>query len=325
MQQLEPKSVTELINSLQEHDYLADTGLATSVFLSLSLRRPLLLEGDAGVGKTQLAKTLAEIGGGPLIRLQCYEGLDASSAVYSWDYNRQLMHIRASEAVGAVTDDVGELTEEIYSENFLVKRPLLEALQHDGLAPAVLLIDEIDRADDEFEAYLLEFLSEFSITIPELGTIEAKQKPIVVITSNRTRDLHDALKRRAFYHWVQHPNLQREVEIIRRRCTGASEQLCKQVAAVVARFRDLGLYKPPGVSESIDWAHALVRLNQQGINFENAQSTLGVVLKYREDQSRVIDHGLDKIVAVTTQSDLHKADISQPKKPSETEASETTE
>jgi len=295
-----PGSVADVANGLAEHDYLSDEALATAIFLAIELKRPLLLEGEAGVGKTEVAKTLARWSGGRLIRLQCYEGLDAGQAVYEWDYSRQLLHLRTREAVGDLAANADSVEDELYSEKFLVRRPLLDAIAHnDDIAP-VLLIDEVDRADDEFEAFLLEVLSEYAITVPEWGTFRAKKPPIVIITSNRTRDVHDALKRRALYHWVEHPGLEREVEIIRRRTDGVTDALAGQVARAVAEFRGLGLYKPPGVAESIDWAQALHRLEQRGLTVESADASLGTVLKYREDQQRVRDHGLDRVVAAAT-------------------------
>jgi len=285
-------NVSEVEDALAANDYLPDTGLATTIFLALSLQRPLLLEGEAGVGKTEVAKTLAAATGARLIRLQCYEGLDASQAVYEWDYSRQLLHLRAAEVTGAAGAD---LEDQLYSERFLVKRPLLEAIANDDPVPPVLLIDEVDRADDEFEAFLLEILSEYAVTVPELGTFRAETPPIVVITSNRTRDVHDALKRRSLYHWVEHPGYAREVEIIRRRTVGVSPLLATLVAAAVEQFRGLGLYKPPGVAESIDWAQALHRLGTDTLNADVIDASLGTVLKYREDMQRVRDHGLDDI------------------------------
>jgi len=296
-----PATVADVATGLAEHDYLADEALATAIFLAIELQRPLLLEGEAGVGKTEVAKTLTRWSGGRLIRLQCYEGLDASQAVYEWDYSRQLLHLRTREAVGDLATNADSVEDELYSDKFLVRRPLLDAIAHDDEMPPVLLIDEVDRADDEFEAFLLEVLSEYAITVPELGTFTAKKPPIVIITSNRTRDVHDALKRRALYHWVEHPGLEREVEIIRRRTDGVTDQLAGEVARAVAAFRGLGLYKPPGVAESIDWAQALHRLEQKGLTVGAADASLGTVLKYREDQQRVRDHGLDQVVAAATE------------------------
>jgi len=289
-------SVSEVRNALGAQSYLADEGLATAVFLALSLQRPLLLEGEAGVGKTELAKVISAMTGGELIRLQCYEGIDASQAVYDWDYSRQLLHLRAAEASGeAKTKNADALEGELYNERFLIKRALLRAIDNRD-TPAVLLIDEIDRADDEFEAYLLEVLSDFQITIPELGTYRATTPPIVILTSNRTRDVHDALKRRCLYHWVDHPSFEREVSIVRLRVPQATESLARQVAAAVESMRSLNLYKPPGVAETIDWATALGRLGVTQIDETVVEQTLGTVLKYREDQSRVRDHGIGAIV-----------------------------
>lgn len=290
-------SVADVEAGLADNDYLADTGLATAIFLAMSLRRPLLLEGDPGVGKTEVAKTIAAWLGTRMIRLQCYEGLDASQAVYEWDYSRQLLHLRTAEVQGVGGE---HLEDELYSERFLVKRPLLEAIAHGGEVPPVLLIDEVDRADDEFEAFLLEVLSEYSITVPELGSFVATVPPVVIITSNRTRDVHDALKRRSLYHWVEHPDFAREVEIIRRRTEGVSDRLAKLVAAAVEQFRHLGLYKPPGVAESIDWSQALHRLGAEQLTPELVDASLGTVLKYREDIQRVRDHGVEDIVEAAT-------------------------
>jgi len=291
------ESVSDVADGLASHDYLADDGLATAIFLAMSLQRPLLLEGDPGVGKTEVAKTLAKWLGSDLIRLQCYEGLDSSQAVYEWDYSRQLLHLRTAEVQGSIGSG---LEDELYSERFLVKRPLLEAISATDGARPVLLIDEVDRADDEFEAFLLEILSEYAVTVPELGTYRADVPPVVVITSNRTRDVHDALKRRSLYHWVEHPGFAREVEIIRRRTDGVPERLARLVAAAVEQFRGLGLYKPPGVAESIDWSQALFRLGASELTPELVDASLGTVLKYREDLQRVRDHGVDAVVEAAT-------------------------
>jgi len=278
--------------ALTEHGYLPDEGLTTAVFLALELRRPLLLEGEAGVGKTELAKVLATWTGGELIRLQCYEGIDAAQAVYDWDYARQLLHLRAAEATGETEGRSSDSVEaDLYQERFLIKRALLRAIGH-GDGPAhVLLIDEVDRADDEFEAFLLEILADAAVTIPELGTFHATQPPVVVLTSNRTRDVHDALKRRCLYHWVEHPSFDREVAIVRLRVPACSEALARQVAAAVETMRDLNLYKPPGVAETIDWARSLALLGTSIVDERVISSTLGAVLKYREDQDRAA--GLD--------------------------------
>jgi len=289
-------SVSEVRNALGSQSYLADEGLATAVFLALSLQRPLLLEGEAGVGKTELAKVISAMTGGELIRLQCYEGIDASQAVYDWDYSRQLLHLRAAEASGeAKTKNADALEGELYNERFLIKRALLRAIDNRD-TPAVLLIDEIDRADDEFEAYLLEVLSDFQITIPELGTYRAATPPIVILTSNRTRDVHDALKRRCLYHWVDHPSFEREVSIVRLRVPQATESLARQVAAAVESMRSLNLYKPPGVAETIDWATALGQLGVSELDEATVAATLGTVLKYREDHERVREQGIAQLV-----------------------------
>ena len=289
-------SVSEVRNALGAQSYLADEGLATAVFLALSLQRPLLLEGEAGVGKTELAKVISAMTGGELIRLQCYEGIDASQAVYDWDYSRQLLHLRAAEASGeAKTKNADALEGELYNERFLIKRALLRAIDNCD-TPAVLLIDEIDRADDEFEAYLLEVLSDFQITIPELGTYRAATPPIVILTSNRTRDVHDALKRRCLYHWVDHPSFEREVSIVRLRVPQATESLARQVAAAVESMRSLNLYKPPGVAETIDWATALGQLGVSELDEATVAATLGTVLKYREDHERVREQGIAQLV-----------------------------
>jgi len=289
-------SVDQVRNALGGQNYLADEGLATAVFLALSLKRPLLLEGEAGVGKTELAKVIATMTGGELIRLQCYEGIDASQAVYDWDYSRQLLHLRAAEASGeAKSKDTSLLESELYNERFLIKRALLRAIDN-RTTPAVLLIDEIDRADDEFEAYLLEILSDFQITVPELGTFSATTPPIVVLTSNRTRDVHDALKRRCLYHWVEHPNFEREVSIVRLRVPQIAESLARQVAAAVEALRALNLYKPPGVAETIDWATALGQLGILELDETSVAATLGTVLKYREDHERVRETGIADLV-----------------------------
>ena len=286
-----PDAVADVSKGLADHEYLADEGLATSIFLALRLQRPLLLEGEAGVGKTEVAKVLARWSGGELLRLQCYEGIDASQAVYEWDYSRQLLHLRAVEASHARVDE-----DELYSERFLVKRPLLRALSHDGNVPPVLLIDEIDRADDEFEAFLLEILSDWSITVPELGVVRAVVPPVVVLTSNRTRDVHDALKRRCLYHWIAHPDFERELAIVRLRAPEVPELLARDVAAAAEALRGLELYKPPGVAETIDWAAALSTLGRARLDEAAVDATLGTILKYREDQERVRAHGLADLV-----------------------------
>src|SRR2546425_7309901 len=276
------ESVDATRAALLEHDYLADEGLSTAIYLALTLRRPLLLEGEAGVGKTEVGKVLARWTGGELIRLQCYEGIDVSQAVYEWDYSRQLLHLRAAEVTHErVVED------ELYSEAFLVRRPLLRAIAHGEGTPPVLLVDEVDRADDEFEAFLLEILSDYAVTVPELGTFRAEVPPVVVMTSNRTRDVHDALKRRCLYHWVEHPDFDREVAIVRLRAPEVGERLARPVAGAVQRLRELQLYKPPGVAETIDWAQALATLGRAELDEDTIDVTLGTVLKYREDAERV--------------------------------------
>ncbi len=292
-----PSSVSEVTDALTAHAYLPDEGLATAIFLALRLHRPLLLEGEAGVGKTEVAKVLSRWTGGELIRLQCYEGIDVGQAVYEWDYSRQLLHLRAAEAAGEVSGiSVDKLEDELYSERFLVRRPLLQAIDHREGPPPVLLIDEVDRADDEFEAFLLEVLSDYQITVPELGPFRAAMPPVVVITSNRTRDVHDALKRRCLYHWVEHPDFEREVAIVRLRASEVSETLAREVAGAVQAIRSMGLYKPPGVAETIDWATSLALLGEQHLSDATVTATLGSVLKYREDQDRVQQQGIAELV-----------------------------
>jgi MoxR-like ATPase len=292
-----PADVAAVSAALARYGYLPDEGLATAIFLALRLHRPLLLEGEAGVGKTEVAKVLARWTGGELIRLQCYEGIDASQAVYEWDYARQLLHLRAAEAAGATAGAPADaLEDELYSERFLVKRPLLRAIEPlEGPSP-ILLIDEVDRADDEFEAFLLEVLSDYQVTVPELATFSAATPPVVVITSNRTRDVHDALKRRCLYHWVEHPAFEREVAIVRLRAPEVAERLAREVAAAAQALRAMGLYKPPGVAETIDWATSLAVLGSQDLSEEIVASTLGTVLKYREDQERVRESGIGELV-----------------------------
>jgi MoxR-like ATPase len=284
-------TVDEVRGALEEHGYLPDEGLATSIFLALTLERPLLLEGEAGVGKTEVAKVLARWTGGELLRLQCYEGIDAGQAVYEWDYSRQLLHLRAVEASGGTV-----VEDELYSERFLVRRPLLRAIDYRGPTPPVLLVDEVDRADDEFEAFLLEILSDYAVTVPELGEMRAEVPPVVILTSNRTRDVHDALKRRCLYHWIDHPDFERELAIVRLKVPGVRENLAREVAAAVEALRGLELYKPPGVAETIDWAGALTRLGLEHLDEHAVQATLGTILKYREDQARVREHGVTAIV-----------------------------
>src|ERR671917_865524 len=272
-------------------DYLADVGLATALFLAVRLPQPLLLEGEAGVGKTEAAKALAGVLETPLIRLQCYEGIDASEALYEWNYPRQLLSIRLADSRG---EDLAE--EELFGPDYLIRRPLLRALEHKGPRPAVLLIDELDRADDDFEAFLLELLAEATVTIPEIGTITATHPPIVVLTSNRTRDLHDAVKRRCLYQWIDYPSPQREVEIVRRRVKGASATLAVQVADAISRMRDSDVQKPPGIAEAIDWVSALNLLGVEQLDVGTADRTLGSVLKYSEDQEVVRAAGLEQLI-----------------------------
>ena len=288
---MQPSSVAEVSDALAAHQYVADEGLATAIFLALRLGRPLLLEGEAGVGKTEVAKVLSRWTGGELVRLQCYEGIDVGQAVYEWDYSRQLLHLRAVEAGGGPVDE-----DELYSERFLVRRPLLTAIASGADHPPVLLVDEIDRADDEFEAFLLEILSDYSITVPELGTFHAEVPPVVVVTSNRTRDVHDALKRRCLYHWIEHPDFERELAILRVKVPHVPEALARQVAGAVESLRGLDLYKPPGVAETLDWAQALVALDRCEVDDATVDATLGTVLKYREDQERVRSAGVGRVV-----------------------------
>ena len=280
-----PTTVEDTLDLLAEGNYVADKSLATAVFLSLKLNRPLFLEGEAGVGKTEIAKVLAETLDRDLIRLQCYEGLDVASAVYEWNYSSQMIEIRLAEAEGVADRD--RLRDDIFNERFLVKRPLLQALEpHDG-GPPVLLIDELDRTDEPFEAYLLEVLSDFQITIPEIGSIRAQEPPIVVVTSNRTREIHDALKRRCFYYWVDYPDAARELEILKIKAPEAGEELARQVVAFVQKLREMDLFKLPGVAETIDWTSALTQLNVISLDPESVDSTLGALLKYQDDISRI--------------------------------------
>ncbi len=283
--------IETLAQRLAGADYLVDEGLATSMFLSVRLPQPLLLEGEAGVGKTQAAKALAAVLDTPLIRLQCYEGIDAAEALYEWNYPRQLLGIRLAEAGGTALSE-----DDLFGRDYLIRRPLLRALEHPGPRPAVLLIDEIDRADDDFEAFLLELLGEASVTIPEIGTIAATHPPIIVLTSNRTRDLHDAVKRRCLYRWINYPDPRREVEIIRRRVPGASQTLAVQVADAVSRMRASDVQKPPGIAEAIDWLAALEVLGVERLDAPAIDRTLGSVLKYEEDQEVLRAAGLDALV-----------------------------
>jgi len=276
-------TVEELLDALVEHHYLADRGLATAIFLAASLDKPLLLEGEAGVGKTEVAKVLASLLDRELIRLQCYEGIDASQALYEWNYSRQLIAVRAMQDVTAETH-----VEDLFGPEFLVERPLLAAIR--AGSRAVLLVDELDRADDEFEAFLLEVLSEFAVSIPEIGRVAAEEPPVVIVTSNRTRELHDALKRRCLYHWIDHPAFEREVQIVRVRAPEVSEALARDVAAAVMRLRSFDIAKRPGVAETIDWAHAVAFLGVERLDEETAAATLGSVLKDHDDQQLAVDH-----------------------------------
>jgi MoxR-like ATPase len=280
-------SIDELDSALAGASYLADRGLATALYLALTLEKPLLLEGEAGVGKTEAAKAISSALGAPLIRLQCYEGLDIAHAVYEWNYARQLLHIRAAQA-GTVDES------ELFGREFLIRRPVLEAIESEQRV--LLLIDEIDRADEEFEAFLLEVLSDFQVTIPELGTIDAKQRPYVILTSNRTRELHDALKRRCLYHWIDHPTVAREIQIVELRVPGVPERLAEEAARFAAELRSLDLQKPPGLAETIDWVRALTALGEQELDVENVQATLGSLLKYHDDLLSIRDEALAGLV-----------------------------
>jgi MoxR-like ATPase len=287
-------SPADLAGALDRAGYLADEGLATAAFLALRMGRPLFCEGEPGTGKTSLATALADALDVELIKLQCHEGIDASQALYDWDFPRQLLHLRALEAAQAGQLDADAAERSLYSRRFLLARPLLRALED---SPCVLLVDEVDRADDEFEAFLLEVLGENAVTVPELGEVRAVVPPLVVLTSNRTREVHDALKRRCLYHWLEHPDLPREVAILRRRVPGIGERLATQVAGAVRRLRAAELLKPPGVAESIDWAQALLALGRSELDAASAAATLGAVLKYREDAERVAVAGLDALLA----------------------------
>ena len=278
-----PSSIGDLQQQLADHDYIADAGLATSIYLALKLNRPLLLEGEAGVGKTEVAKVLAATTGTDLIRLQCYEGLDVTHAVYDWNYARQLIEIRVAEGQGDTAQTRDERVRELFGSDFLIERPLLQALRTPGDHPVVLLIDELDRADEEFEGYLLEFLSDFQVSIPELGTVKANTPPIVIITSNRTRELHDALKRRCLYAWIDYPDFEKELQIVMRKVPGVSHALAEQVTRFVQELRRAELYKATGVSETLDWVAALVALDQQELDAVTIERTLGIVLKNQED------------------------------------------
>jgi MoxR-like ATPase len=280
-----PQSIDETVELLASGAYVADRSLATSIFLALKMGRPLLLEGEAGVGKTEIAKVLSAALGRRLIRLQCYEGLDTASAVYEWNYQAQMIEIRLAEAEGVSDRDA--LGKDIFSERFLIRRPILQALASDAAGPPVLLIDELDRTDEPFEAYLLEVLSDFQVTVPEIGTIKAAEPPIVIVTSNRTREIHDALKRRCLYHWVDYPDAARELDILRLKAPDASARLSAEVVAFVQNLRGLDLYKNPGVAETIDWATALTQLDALALDHQTVNDTLGALLKYQDDIARV--------------------------------------
>jgi MoxR-like ATPase len=289
-----PGSIDETQALLASGEYVADRSLATSLFLALAMKRPLFLEGEAGVGKTEIAKVVAEALGRELVRLQCYEGLDIGQAAYEWNYPRQMIEIRMAEAEGVKSRE--GLEQDIFSERFLIRRPLVRALQPLG-APPVLLIDELDRTDEPFEAYLLEVLSDWQITIPEIGTLRATEPPVVVITSNRTREIHDAVKRRCFYHWVDYPDAKRELEILRRKAPKAAAALSREVVAFVQQLRKSDLYKLPGVAETIDWANCLAALDRVALDPETVNNTLGVLLKYRDDLERVAGEEAARMVA----------------------------
>ena len=280
-----PQTIDETLDLLAGADYVADRSLATVLFLSLRMRRPLFLEGEAGVGKTEIAKVLAAALGRRLIRLQCYEGLDVSSAVYEWNYAAQMIEIRMEEAVGQV--DRTDMEKNVFSEKYLIRRPVLEALTGKNRAAPVFLIDELDRTDEAFEAFLLEILSDFQVTVPELGTIRAEEPPIVIITTNRTREIHDALKRRCLYHWVDYPDAARELEIVRRKVPHANRRLSEEVVRFIQRLRDIELFKVPGVAETIDWASALTELDKVALDPETISDTIGVLLKYQDDIARI--------------------------------------
>jgi MoxR-like ATPase len=289
-----PESIDAALALMQSGNYVADRALATVVFLALRMKRPLFFEGEAGVGKTEVAKVLAGALGRRLVRLQCYEGLDVSSALYEWNYAAQMIAIRIAEAEGSA--DRERLATDVFSEKFLVKRPLLEALSPDAAGAPVLLIDEIDRADEAFEAFLLEVLADFQVTIPELGTIKAATPPIVIITSNRTREIHDALKRRCLYHWIDYPNFAREIAILHARLPGASERLAREVVAFVQSLRGEDLFKMPGVAETLDWASALVELGAKSLSPALVHDTVGVVLKYQDDIARLAEPKIEELL-----------------------------
>jgi len=295
-----PDSIEDCLSLLRRGDYVGDRSLATTLFLALKMGRPLFLEGEVGVGKTEIAKVLAQVLDRSMVRLQCYEGLDVASAVYEWNYQRQMIEIRLAEAQGVTNRD--GLGHDIFSERFLIKRPLLRALESDKRGPQVLLIDELDRSDEPFEAYLLELLGDFQVTIPELGTVRANEPPIVIITSNRTREIHDALKRRCFYFWLDYPEAAREREILAIKAPGVGERLSAQVVAFVHELREVDLFKRPGIAESIDWAKSLHTLDQVELDQENVGSTLGILLKYQDDITRIRGSEAAEILARITAS-----------------------
>jgi MoxR-like ATPase len=280
-----PQTIDETLDMLAGADYVADRSLATVLFLSLRMKRPLFLEGEAGVGKTEIAKVLSQALGRKLIRLQCYEGLDVSSAVYEWNYAAQMIEIRMEEAAGSVVRS--DMERNVFSEKYLIRRPVLEALTGEAGAAPVFLIDELDRTDEAFEAFLLEILSDFQVTVPELGTIKAKEPPIVIITTNRTREIHDALKRRCLYHWVDYPDAKRELEIVRRKVPQANQRLSAEVVSFIQKLREIDLFKAPGVAETIDWAGALTELDKIALDPETVSDTIGVLLKYQDDIARI--------------------------------------
>lgn len=287
---MEIKSIDELQEALRQNTYIAGRGLATAVYLALKLQRPLFLEGEPGVGKTEIAKVVTRLLDTNLIRLQCYEGLDVNQAVYEWNYTQQIMHIRYLESQNAKFDEA-----ELFSERFLLKRPLLQAIEESAEKSQVLLIDEVDRSDEEFEAFLLEILSDFQVTVPEIGTMKAKNRPIVILTSNRTRELHDALKRRCIYYWIDYPSFDKELDIVRAKVPEASTELARQVTAFIQELRTVDLYKLPGVAETIDWTTALVALNQTALNPAVVEETLGVILKYQDDVHKVRDEFMQQV------------------------------
>jgi MoxR-like ATPase len=291
-------TIDDLQQALADRDYVADRPLATAIFLALKLKKPLLLEGEAGVGKTEVAKTLAALLGRRLIRLQCYEGLDVNTTIYEWNYTRQMLQIRLLESIGAANSQ--QTMHEIFGPEFLIKRPLLQAIEASADAPPILLIDELDRADEEFEAFLLELLSDWQISIPEIGTLRAEQPPIVILTSNRTREVHDALKRRCLFYWIDYPTLEKEQQIVEAKVHGASERLSRQVVVFVQELRKLDLYKLPGVAETLDWTEALVALDARDLSVGAVEDTLGAILKYQDDINQVRGTNVKALVEKAT-------------------------